>query len=97
MEKMMVAMSIAQGNPGALQGVMEMLQGDPKLTISISLRLKECPTIVGTNFYVLYSDLCGKDIEKMSQLCNSDITNEVLEDACNRQDYSGRELVKEFI
>lgn len=93
-----LAMKYSKGNPGALQAFMGMINGDNIIhSLSITIRLETCKSIRGTNLYVLWSDLCNKDYAIMSKLCKSEISNEVLEDACNRQDYSGRELVKDFI
>jgi len=53
--------------------------------------------IYGTAIYVLWSDICGKDMPKMLAVLRSVqlgfFTREVLRDACSRQDYSGREMV----
>ena len=98
MNDLSFAMAIAQDNPGALRFAMEMLKEEnSQYLIPIGFRLNECPSIRGTNAYVLWSDLCNKDISIVAKLCDSSITNEVLEDACNRQDHSGRELVKDYI
>lgn len=92
------AANIAQGNPRAMTGFMKLLEEESKLdTFLVTMRLDQCPSIRGTNFYVLYSDLCNKDIKVMSNLCSSDISNEVLEDACSRQDYSGKALVEDYL
>lgn len=52
--------------------------------------------IVGTDLYVLFSDLCGKDPGKTVRLIR-DCPKGILIDAASRQDYSGRELVKEYL
>ena len=59
-------------------------------------KLEEAKSIRGTNLYALWSDLCGKDMAKVETLCKNCPTD-ILEDACNRQDYSGRELVSEYV
>ena len=88
----------AKGNPGAMAAQIEFLTCDnPFISLPIEIRLSRCKTIKGTNLYVLYSDLCNKNVELVSKLCSSNISDKLLEDACSRQDYSGRELIKDFI
>jgi hypothetical protein len=65
-------------------------------SIPIAIKMEEIPTLRGTNLYVLWSDLCNKDIKLVSTLCQN-CPKEILEDACNRQDYSGRELVAKYL
>lgn len=89
----------SEGNPGALDFLMRVFMS-PEATIpqaiTVQAKLEKYKSIRGTNIYVLYSDLCNKDIEKVCLLLNT-CPQEVLEDACSRQDYSGRELVKEYL
>lgn len=87
----------SKGNPGALTFLMELISPDNILhSLPIALKLTECETIRGTNLYVLYSDLCNKSMETVAHLCMN-CPSDILEDACNRQDYSGRELVKPYL
>lgn len=87
------------GNPGAMSFLMKTF-ADPEADLVNALivdnKLKKCPSIRGTNLYVLWSDLCNQDITKVVQVCEN-VPDEILEEACNRQDYSGRELIQEFI
>jgi hypothetical protein len=69
---------------------------DQVKALQIILKLKEAESIRGTNLWVLYSDLCGKNMDAVFRLCLLCPTD-VLEDACSRQDYSGRELIKPYI
>ena len=86
----------AQGNPGALTFLMQMMNPENFANaIMIFTKLESAPSIRGTNLYVLWSDLCGKDISKVETLCRNCPTD-ILEDACSRQDYSGRELVSKY-
>ena len=84
----------SQGNPGALTFLIEM--SESPLALPIALKLKRCQSIRGTNAYVLWSDLCNRNMGSVATLC-SDCPDDILEDACSRQDYSGRELVKNYI
>ena len=52
--------------------------------------------ITGTNLYVLYSDLCNKEVLLMEYLCQS-VPAIILQEACNKQDYSSREMVAPYV
>ena len=86
----------AKGNPGAMTFLMELNQEDPEVIESILKKLLENPSIRGTQLYVLWSDLCEKDLNKVKILCEK-CPDAVLIDACSRQDYSGRELVNDYL
>lgn len=87
----------SQGNPGALNFLMGLMRDENlKHSIPIVILLEKATTIRGTNLWVLYSDLCGKDYAKVAQLCK-DCPQAIIEDACSRQDYSGRELVASYL
>jgi hypothetical protein len=89
---------LAEGNPGALAFLAEVFlnpKTDFVTAIVISNKIKACPTLRGTNLYVLYSDLCDKDMEKVVFLCKN-CPNHVLEDACSRQDYSGIKIIDKY-
>lgn len=86
----------SQGNPGALTFLMSIIQPDNLVkALTIIPKLEEAKSIRGTNLYVLWSDLCQRDISKVETLCKNCPTP-ILEDACNRQDYSGRSLVSQY-
>lgn len=89
----------SEGNPGALNFLMSVFT-TPSANLEeaaiIEGKLRQCTSLRGSNLYVLYSDLCRKDIKNVVELCKK-CPNEILEDACNRQDYSGIELVKEYL
>lgn len=87
----------SQGNPGAMMFLLE-LSEDKNLMFAlvITFKLERCKTIRGTNLYVLHSDLCNKDLSLVAKLC-ANCPNDILEDACSRQDYSGRQLVESYL
>jgi len=93
-------MKWAEGNPGALNFLMTVFATPDSISLGkaaqIDSKIRQCDTLRGTNLYVLYSDLCDKDLDKVAELC-AKCPNEILEDACSRQNYSGRELVKEYL
>jgi hypothetical protein len=85
----------SQGNPGALTFLMLLQQPFNTQVFTIMLKLESAKSIRGTNLYVLWSDLCGRDMDKVEALCKN-CPNDILEDACNRQDYSGCDLVSKY-
>lgn len=93
-----IAMNYAQGNPGAAECIIQLLSNNANLqyAISIATVLEKATSIRGTNLYVLWNDLSNKDFSIMRKLCDN-CPIDILEDACSRQDYSGRELVKEYL
>jgi len=86
---------LSKGNPGALSCLMGLFTDNLIAGLTI-LPIIENLNIVGTDLYVFWSDLCGRDYEKMVKLCN-DCPGDVLKDACSRQDYSGKDLVKKYL
>lgn len=88
----------SNGNIGAMQFVLEIYTKDENIVRGFFIleKLEKCKSIRGTNLYVLWSDLCKKDMNKVELLCNN-CPNEILEDACSRQDYSGIELVSQYL
>lgn len=89
--------SLAGGNPGAMNFLMQvdsLPDGEGKDTVKKVI--EDAKTLRGTNLYILHNDLCGRDMDKVVKLCSA-CPLEVLEDACNRQDRSGRELVAEYL
>lgn len=87
---------LSDGNPGAMTFLMSIFAGLPTVeTLSIMYKIETCG-IKGTDLYVLYSDLCNKDMSKVIKLCEK-CPDDILINACSRQDYSGRELIKSYI
>ena len=83
---------LSKGNPGAMTCLMGLNNEQSSNIISIV----EKNNIVGTDIYIIWSDLCGKDNAKMEHLCLN-CPEDILKDAANRQDYSGRKLVEPYI
>lgn len=89
------ALEWARGNPGAMSFLMELNREDEETVKVITECLVRNYKIRGAKLYVLWSDLCDCDIEKVKQLCEN-CPNGILTDACSRQDYSGKELVTQY-
>jgi hypothetical protein len=89
--------SLSDGNPGAATFMVEFLKPDNFInSISILTKIERCPTIRGSNLYILWNDLAERDFNKVTKLCEKCPDN-ILEDACSRQDRSGKELISEYL
>lgn len=86
---------MSNGNPGAVVALSELLKFNDS-GLGLILWLDDFG-IYGTDIYVLYSDICDKDVKKMSAVIRATAQRKfdknILKNACARQDYSGRELV----
>lgn len=92
-----LAIERSQGNPGALNFLMNVINSPNKDQSEVILnKLEETRSLKGTDLYVLYSDLCEKDLNKVEKLC-ANCPTDILIDACKRQDYSGIKLVEQFL
>ena len=83
-------MLLADGNPGAIRCMGELL----KITMKSEFYL---PFSSGTDIYVLYNDICDRDCFKVLALLSAVeigyLHPAVLCEACSRQDYSGKNLI----
>ena len=96
-------MKLADGNPGAataMTGLMsqgEKIDPDGFMGGVGNLLSLDSHGIYGTDIYVLWSDICNKNNAHMIAILRAVqlgyFKESVLQDACSRQDYSGRELV----
>lgn len=97
------AMKLAEGNSGAMSAIMSLMGDAEKIDpqafaggLGVLLSL-DSYGIYGTDIYVLWSDICGKDNVKTLAVLRAVqlgfFSKDTLKDACSRQDYSGRELV----
>lgn len=84
--------SLAKGNPGAAVFLSELVSSGASYTFA---KIKDSG-ITGTDLYVLYSDLCNKDLCNVIKLVGA-CPMDILKDACSRQDYSGRILVSNYL
>lgn len=93
---------MCNGNLGAMHPLMQLLESDhvdPDNAlggIGVMLFLDSL-CIYDTDIYVLYSDICDKDIVKMIAVLRAVqmglFPSAVLKDVCSRQDFSGKEIV----
>jgi hypothetical protein len=82
----------SDGNPGVLVFLSTVFNSGSGIIIN---KLKECKKIRGAALYVLYNDLCDRQISRVERLCKY-CPNDILENACLRQDWSGRALVEKY-
>lgn len=81
-----------QGNFGAMDFLLS-INPIPEL---IYAKLKRCTNIRSWQLYVLWNDLCDRNLDKLIILCQN-CPDAILEDACSRQDRSGVELISEYL
>ena len=60
-----VIITMADGNPGALTCMMQMVQSDPMAMLDL-LSLDSLG-IYGSKLYMLWSDCCGRDMKKFKE------------------------------
>lgn len=97
------AIKMCEGNPGAITALMEILkcakQVDPDDFMGGLGKILALDTleIYGTNIYVLWNDICDRNTSKMIAVLRANqlgfISDQILKDACHRQDRSGREII----
>lgn len=90
---------MSEGNPGALVVIMQMLK---KTSEAVHRNLEavlllDALGIYGSDIYVLYNDICDRDLAKTLAVIQSTqlglFNKDTLKDACSRQDYSGKKLI----
>lgn len=95
---------MADGNPGAAVAIGQILKRaneiDPEMALgglNYILLLDEYG-IYGTDIYVLFSDICDKDLAKMLAVIRATqlgiLDPKLLSAACAQQDYSGKDIIK---
>lgn len=99
-----IVTKMSDGNPGADRVVIEMLQPesnkiDPDSIMGGMMKVLALDSlgIYGTDIYVLYNDICDRDMVKTFTILRSHqlgfLGSSVLKDACSRQDRSGRGMI----
>jgi len=85
--------AMAAGNPGAAS-FLSVLRSSPIL--ETAFRKLQRLGIKGTDLYVLWNDLARRDIMNVA-IIMATVPDNILIDACSRQDYSGRTLVDPYL
>lgn len=94
---------LCNGNPGAINACCALIKEGAHIYPYIDgyryIMMLNSIGIYGTDIYVLWSDICQRDLEKMIpmlRIATRDPSKaDLLRDACSRQDYSGRRLLQE--
>lgn len=94
---------MCEGNPGAMKALMEILkfgaQIDPYscmggLGVILSL---DTLVIYGTDIYVLWNEICDRNTSKMIAVLRANqfgyISDQILREACHREDGSERDVI----
>lgn len=100
---MSIVTKMSDGNPGAMSALMEIITKgadvDPNDIMGGLGKVLFLDTIeiYGSDIYILYSDLCNRDIVKTIALLSAVqlgiLDKIILKDACSRQDYSGIKMI----
>lgn len=99
-----VVVKMSDGNPGAMNAIVGLLKPenaniDPDdIMGSLGSILKlDSFGIYGTDIYVLFSDICNRNIAKFIAVIRATdmglFSRDTLKDASHRQDYSGRKMI----
>ena len=97
-----VVVKMSEGNPGAMNVIMQMLKPnniDPDNAMGGlgAILLMDTYGIYGTDIYILNNDICDRDLAKTLAVLRATqmgmFDSNILKDACHRQDRSGKQLV----
>ncbi len=95
-------MKMSEGNPGACTALSELLlngEVDPDCAFGGVGSIMSLDTfgIYGSDIYILWNDICGKNIVGMIAVLRAtqlgELRVDVLKDACSRQDRSGKGMI----
>jgi hypothetical protein len=100
---MSVVTKMSDGNPGAVNILMQILHRSEKIDPDGAMDgfgpifLLDTYGIYGTDIYVLHNDICHQELSRtlaVLRACQLGFfSNSVLKNVCSKQDYSGRALV----
>ena len=99
-----IVMKMCEGNPGAINVIMEMLNTennkiDPDSLMGGLIKILSLDDmgIYGSDIYVLYNDLCDKQVVKVFALLRGHqlgfLDTSTLKNACSKQDRSGKKMI----
>lgn len=87
----------SDGNIGGLNFLMMLNKQDDTIIQSIiHQKLKQCNEIRGWKLWVLFNDLCERDLYNVALLA-LECTDERLTDVCSRQDRSGKLITQPIL
>lgn len=87
---------LSDGNPGAANALLN-LATLPADFMEEALRcIERAPTLRGTNIYILFSDICGKDPVLFYRVLSL-APQALVEEAASKQDYPGKKLLEAFL
>lgn len=99
----MAIAKMSDGNPGAITAMIEIFNNSNRIDPDDAmggigkLLMLDKLGIYGTSIYVLYNDICDRDIAKTIAIIRSAqlglFPTTILKEACFRQDYSGRKMI----
>lgn len=94
---------MTEGNPGAMNVIMELTYMSEKIDPDSAfgsigaILLLDSYEIYGSDIYVLWSDICGRNTKKMIAVLRAGqlgiIPSYTIKDASSRQDYSGKDMI----
>lgn len=99
-----VVVKMSEGNPGAMNAIMEMLKPenneiDPDSVMGGMMKILALDTlgIYGSDIYILHNDICDRNMVKMFAVLRAHqlgfLNGSLLKDACSRQDRSGKQMI----
>lgn len=101
---MNIVVKMSEGNPGAMNAIMQMLSPeakeiDPDAAMGGLMKILSLDTlgIYGTDIYILHNDICDRSMIKMFAVLRAHqlgyLSSSVLKEACHRQDRTGKTLI----
>ena len=93
MNEISEVIKMAEGNPGALKCLIAI---NSSLNSNSILTLIKEYGIVGTDIYILWSDICNNNLDLMCYILNNSPKESIIE-AVSKQDYSGRQILSKWI
>ena len=101
---MNVVVKMSDGNPGAMNALMQMLQPenqeiDPDSIMGGMMKVLALDAlgIYGSDIYILHNDICDRDMVKMFAVLRAHqlgfLNGSILKYACSRQDRSGKSMI----
>lgn len=84
-----IIMTMGEGNPGAINFLIEMLQENPMNFIAMIIPLDDLE-IYGSDLYVLINDCCNRDLKILEKVISLNRVGLLLEEDIRKQMGNGR-------